>query len=108
MLYIKAQGRGNRLRGNINSCGIITTKYKDNTKAFVKRDKKTGVVYSFQSGDIVTANIPKGKYAGQYFGRLTIRKTGTFALKTKDKTVPCVNYKNCKLLQRSDGYSYHY
>lgn len=98
VLYIKAQGRGNRLRGNTNACGIITVKYKDNAKT----------AFGFMSGDIVKANIPKGKYAGDYFGRITIRKTGSFALKTKDGTVPCVNYKYCKLLHRSDGYSYNY
>lgn len=98
VFYIKAQGRGNRFRGNTNTCGIITVKYKDNAKT----------AFGFMSGDIVKASIPKGKYAGDYFGRLTIRKTGSFALKTKTGTIPCINYKYCKLLHRSDGYSYNY
>ena len=47
-LYIKAMGRGKRLRGNINECGIITVKYKDNAKT----------AFGFMSGDIVKADIP--------------------------------------------------
>ena len=98
VLYIKAQGRGNRLRGNINKCGIITKKYKDRTKS----------VFGFMSGDIVSANVPKGKFKGSYVGRITIRKTGTFALATSTGQKFDVNHKYCKIVHRSDGYNYSY
>ena len=105
VLYIKAMGRGNRLRGNTNACGIITVKYKDNAKAFTKTNDEGEFTHCFMTGDIVKANIPKGKYAGNYTGRITIRKGGTFALKTKENKFDA-NYKYCKILQRADGYSY--
>lgn len=97
VLYVKAMGRGKRLRGNTNACGIITVKYKDNAKT----------AFGFMSGDIVKAVIPSGKYAGTYTGRITIRKSGSFAL-TGEAKVPCVSYRYCKLLQRNDGYNYSY
>lgn len=98
-LYIKATGRGNRFRGNTNCCGIIKTKYKNRKKG----------VREYQSGDIVQAVIPKGKYKGTYTGRITVRSSGYFNLVGFDgRTAPAVNYKYCKLLQRADGYSYSF
>lgn len=103
-LYVKANGRGNRLRGNINCCGVIITKYKDNTK------RMSGI----QSGDIVVADVPLGasKYVGIHKGRVTIRKTGYFSIKEKQpdgkyKPIP-VNQKYCRVLQHTDGYEYQY
>ena len=95
VLYIKAQGRGSRFRGNTNKCGVITTKFKDNGK----------MKFGFQTGDIVKADVPKGKYTGTYIGRINTRSRGTFLLKTTD-TAFDVNHKYCRLVQRSDGYSY--
>ena len=95
VLYIKAMGRGTRFRGNTNECGIITTKFYNRSK----------MVFGFQTGDIVKACIPKGKYAGTYIGRITTRKSGSFYL-VGAKTVPCVNHKYCKLLQHGNGYNY--
>ena len=114
VLVIKAMGRGSRLRGNINTCGIITTKYYDRHKCYVRTDDKTGEVCYFQSGDIVKAVIPNGKYTGTYIGRITIRKSGTFAIKVSEdqavngKTKFDVNCKYCTIIQRNDGYDYHY
>lgn len=97
VLYIKAMGRGTRLRGNTNKCGIITTKFYDNSKT----------VHGFQTGDIVKVVIPKGKYTGTYVGRIAIRKTGYFDLITNNTKI-VVNHKYCKTLQRCDGYNYKY
>lgn len=107
VLHIKAMGRGNRLIGNINKCGIITVKYKNNSKAFIKRDKNGKITHSFMTGDIVKADIPKGKYAGQYIGRIAIRSSGYFKL-LGEQTAPSVKYEYCKVLQRNDGYNYCY
>ncbi|MDA8334784.1 MAG: hypothetical protein M0Z41_07305, partial [Peptococcaceae bacterium] len=32
----------------------------------------------FQTGDLVVADIPKGKYQGRWRGRVAVRKTGYF------------------------------
>ena len=98
VLMIKAQGRGKRLRGNTNACGIITVKYSDRGKT----------AFGFMSGDIVKADIPKGKYAGSYVGRINIRKSGTFLLVTTAGQRFDVNHKYCKVIHRSDGYSYFF
>ena len=47
-LYAKAAGRGTRLRGHLNKCGVIATKWTDRKKGF----------FGFQTGDIVVAEVP--------------------------------------------------
>ena len=98
VLMVKAMGHGNRLRGNINACGVIITKYRNRSKSYK----------GFVSGDIVKADIPRGKYAGRYTGRITIRHTGTFSLKTTDGAKIDVNCKHLAVIQKADGYNYKY
>ena len=62
-------------------------------------------VKGFQTGDHIRAVIPKGKYKGTHIGRVIIRASGSFDIKTKSGKVSA-NWKYCKLLQRDDGYSY--
>ena len=98
-LYVKAQGRGSRLRGNVNKCGIIITKYTTRAKTYK----------GFQSGDIVVANVPeKYKYHGHMVGRITIRHSGNFNIKFFGDKTCNVNYKFCRILQKDNGYSYQY
>ena len=97
-LYITAKGRGSRFRGNVNSCGIITTKYKDRAKRFM----------GFQTGDIVRAVVPGGRHEGRHAGRVTIRKRPSFRLRTTEGKVFDVNPRHLKLLQPADGYAYRY
>ncbi|MDY7007276.1 MAG: RNA-guided endonuclease IscB [Cyanobacteriota bacterium] len=67
------------------------------------------VHFGFQTGDIIKADIPKGKYAGEYVGRVTVRPRGSFALKSKvhNKQID-VNYKYCQTVHKLDGYSYDF
>jgi len=55
----------------------------------------------FETGDIVKADIPRGKYAGRYVGRVTIRQRPSFILNGFD-THP----KYLKRIHRSDWYEY--
>lgn len=98
VLHIKAIGRGSRFRGKINKCGIITIKLKRSPK---KR-------FGFQNGDIVAADVPKGKYAGHHVGRVMTRARGSFDIRRTDGTLVGVNYKYCRLLQHDSGYQYKY
>ncbi len=41
------------------------------------------VHFGFQTGDIIRADIPKGKYIGVHVGRVTVRPRGSFAIKSK-------------------------
>lgn len=96
VLYVKATGRGTRFRGQCNSCGVITVKYKNNSK------RKFG----FQTGDIVQLNKPKGKDTGQYTGKVAVRSSGSFDLIRKGCKRITANYKYFRMMQYSDGYEY--
>ncbi len=70
------------------------------------KPKKLKRVHGFQTGDIVKAVVASGKKKGSYFGRVAIRESGSFNIKTKLKTVQSIGWRNCKKLQSADGYAY--
>ncbi|MGB0386207.1 MAG: RNA-guided endonuclease IscB [Ardenticatenaceae bacterium] len=109
-LYIKATGRGNRQKCEMNSHGFPRMKLnKDTDKKEPKKPRGPKRVYGFQTGDIVKGTITRGKNKGTYIGRVTIRAAGKFTLATKRKGKSIkVNpsFQNCILLQRADGYEY--
>ena len=94
VLNIKAMGRGSYQRTRLDKYGF--------PRGYLMRQKS---VRGFQTGDMVKADVTKGKYAGQYTGRIAVRKTGTFALNTGSNIFD-VNYKYCTLVSRNDGYGY--
>lgn len=63
-------------------------------------------VKGFQTGDIVKAIITKGKYAGEYFGRIAVRVKGNFAIKVNTSKPFDVNHRYCQVVHKKDGYSY--
>lgn len=100
-LYAKAAGRGTRLRGALNKCGVIITKW-------VSRKKE---LFGFQTGDIVVAEVPHKtpkpyKYEGRFVGRVMVRASGSFDIKTTDGNLATVKACFCRLLQANSGYSY--
>ena len=97
-LHAKAMGRGTRLRGQTNSCGVIVVKYEKSPKR----------VKGFQTGDIVVAEVPGGKYAGRHVGRVAIRKSGRSDIRTTTGDLINTSVKNCRILQRNSGYHYQY
>ena len=61
----------------------------------------------FQTGDIVKASIPKGKYAGNYIGRIAIRHRPSFVLQPSDGRKKFdVNPKYLQAIHQADGYEY--
>ncbi|WP_376797046.1 RNA-guided endonuclease IscB [Thermogemmatispora sp.] len=63
--------------------------------------------YSFQTGDLALADVPKGKYAGVWKGRVAVRASGMFDLFVKGvRAVQGVHHKHCRVLQRGDGWVY--
>ncbi|NET40766.1 MAG: hypothetical protein F6K15_01910 [Okeania sp. SIO2B3] len=97
-LIIKAMGRGNRQMVKPDKYGFPKTKPKLRQKSF----------YGFQTGDIVKAVVTKGKKIGTYVGRVAVRKTGNFNIKTQTETVQGISYKYCKIIHKSDGYIYSF
>lgn len=63
-------------------------------------------VKGFQTGDIVKGNVPKGKKKGQHTGRVTVRSTGSFNIKTSNGLVQGISHKYCHIVHRKDGYRY--
>jgi hypothetical protein len=59
------------------------------------------------TGDIVKTVATKGKYVGIYFGRITVRRTGSFDINVKTNKVK-INHKYCRRIHKSDGYVYHF
>lgn len=96
-LKIKAMGRGTRLRGSINKCGIITVKWKNRHK----------YVDGLQTGDIVRAIIPNSKYEGIYTGRIMVRSSGSHDIRCIDGCLVTGTKKSqYKAIQYNDGYQY--
>lgn len=61
--------------------------------------------FGFQTGDMVKAIVPAGKYAGTHIGRVACRATGSFDITTATGKVT-VSHKHIKTIHHSDGYSY--
>jgi len=95
-LAIRAMGHGERQQARLNRYGFPVG-HKAGAKRFL----------GFQTGDIVRAVIPAGKYAGTFLGRIAIRFRPSFAfVPSADGKVFDVHPKHLTLLQRSDGYVY--
>ena len=95
-LTIKATGRGSYQRTRLDRFGF--------PRGYLMRQKS---VQGFQTGDLVKAEVPDGKKAGIYTGRVAIRKTGSFNIQLPNQILQGVSWKHCKIIQRGDGYGYH-
>jgi len=96
-LYIKAKGRGSHCRTNLDKYGF--------PRGYLTRQK---YFFGFQTGDMVKAEIPKGKYKGIWYGEVACRNSGYFDIKNKEgqRVVQSVNHKYFSFVQHFDGYSY--
>ena len=92
-----ATGRGTRQMCNTDKYGFPISH---------RQNKKTH--FGFQTGDIVKAKIPKGKYQGQHTGRIAVRASGYFDMKDDQGKRICqgVSHKYCQIIQRSNGWQY--
>lgn len=93
-LQIKACGHGVRQRCRPDAYGFPRT-------AAPRQKHFAG----FQTGDLVRAAIPTGKYAGTYAGRIAIRHRPSFRLSANGKVFD-VHPKYLKKIQGADGYAY--
>jgi hypothetical protein len=88
-------GRGSYQRTRLNAYGF--------PRGYLTRKK---AIKGFQTGDMVIATVPKGKKAGIHQGRVAVRASGSFNIKTTEGLVQGISHKYCKLIARSDGYGY--
>ncbi len=94
-LLITAKGWGNRQMCTPNKYGF-PNKHRTRCKTF----------FGFQTGDMVRAVLPQGKFAGTHVGRLAVRESGVFDLRTAWGKISPVRHKYCKTVHRNDGYMY--
>ena len=98
-LLIAATGHGNRQMCGTNKYGF-PTRHRPRAKSFM----------GFQTGDMVKANVPTGKYAGRHTGRIAIRHAPNFNLKpVKGRfagAMIAVHPKTLITVHRNDGYAY--
>ena len=97
VLQISAKGRGSRQMCSMNSYGFPRTSAKSSKS-----------VKGFQTGDIVKAVVPTGSKQGEYLGRVAVRSSGSFDIKTNKETIQGIGHQYCCIIQRSDGYLYNY
>lgn len=95
VIYIKNMGRGKYQRTTLDKYGF--------PRAYSPRQK---YFFGFMSGDMVKASITKGKRKGVWYGSVACRSTGNFDIVLIKEKIQGVNYKNCKIIQKSDGYRY--
>ncbi|MHB1918666.1 MAG: RNA-guided endonuclease IscB, partial [Acidimicrobiales bacterium] len=91
----KATGRGSYSRTRPDAYGF--------PRLYLPRTK---VHHGFSTGDLVRAVVPKGKHQGTHVGRVAVRSSGSFNIKTKGATVQGISHRHCTLLQRGDGWEY--
>ena len=97
VLQISAKGRGKRQMCSMDRYGFPRTSPKGSKS-----------VKGFQTGDMVKAIVPKGLKQGIYLGKVAVRSSGKFDIRTKTKIIQSIGFKYCHIIQRCDGYSYSY
>lgn len=95
-LIIKAVGRGKRQMCRVDKYGFPRT-----------ASKKQKIVNGFSTGDMVKAVVKTGKKIGTYIGKVAVRASGSFNIKTNQEVVQGISWRYCQLIQRSDGYLYN-
>jgi hypothetical protein len=97
VLMVAATGRGVYQRSRTNAYGF--------SSRVLPRVK---TVRGFQTGDLVCAVVPSGKKAGAHTGRVAVRTSGMFDIRTARGLVRGIHSRDCRVLQRAEGYGYHW
>ena len=96
-LQIKAMGHGSRQMCRVDKFGFPRTSAK-----------ASKIVKGFQTGDMVKAIVTKGKKIGSYVGRVAVRSSGSFNIKTETSAVQGISWKFCTKIHSVDGYLYSF
>jgi len=94
-LLISATGHGSRQKCNVNKIGFPCSKAKGARK-----------VKGYQTGDTVRAVVTTGTKQGIYVGRVLVRASGSFDIRTRSGRIQGISYRFCTPIHRCDGYSY--
>lgn len=96
-LTITCTGRGSYQRTRLDQYGF--------PRGYLMRTKR---VKGFGTGDMVRAHVTSGKKVGNYVGRVAVRASGSFNIRTSSELVQGISHKYCHLVQRADGYGYFF
>ncbi|MGK7915742.1 MAG: RNA-guided endonuclease IscB [Prochloraceae cyanobacterium] len=102
-LQIKCTGYGNRQVIHVDKFGFPR---KNKSGELVRKSALVKKVKGFGTGDLVKAIVTKGKKIGSYLGKVAIRSSGSFNIKTITETVQGINFNYCSAVHRKDGYLY--
>jgi 5-methylcytosine-specific restriction endonuclease McrA len=94
-LLIEATGHGTRQMCGTDEHGFPT-----------RHRQRKKVHFGFQTGDLVRAVVPSGKYVGVHVGRVLARASGSFDIRTKQGRQQGITHRHCRPIHRNDGYSY--
>ncbi|WP_327304964.1 RNA-guided endonuclease IscB [Streptomyces sp. NBC_01298] len=95
LLAVTATGRGTYARTRTDKYGFPRLR--------LPRQKQ---FFGYQTGDLARAIVPTGKKTGTHTGRIAVRATGSFNIKTAHGLIQGLGHKHFRLLQRADGYAY--
>lgn len=95
VLAIACTGRGSYQRTRVDAHGF--------RRGLIPRQKR---FFGFATGDLVRAGVPSGVKAGVHVGRVAVRASGSFNIRTAAGVVQGISHRHCQLLQRADGYGY--
>ncbi|MFJ7270106.1 RNA-guided endonuclease IscB [Streptomyces sp. NPDC099050] len=95
ILAVTATGRGTYTRTSPDKYGFPRLR-RPRRKQF----------FGYQTGDLARAVVPTGKKTGTHTGRVAVRATGSFNIKTAHSLVQGIGHSYFRLLQRADGYAY--
>jgi 5-methylcytosine-specific restriction endonuclease McrA len=94
-LLISAKGHGTRQMCGTNKLGFP-----------IRHRTRKQIHKGFKTGDIVKAEVTKGKKLGIYLGRVLCRASGSFDIGIKSGRVTGISHKYCQQIHKKDGYSY--
>ncbi|MCJ1681443.1 RNA-guided endonuclease IscB [Streptomyces sp. APSN-46.1] len=95
VLAVTATGRGTYTRTRSDKYGFPRLR--------LPRQK---TFFGYQTGDLARAIVPTGKKAGTHTGRIAVRATGSFNIRTAHGLIQGIRHTHFRLLQRADGYGY--
>ncbi|WP_273634034.1 RNA-guided endonuclease IscB [Streptomyces muensis] len=95
VLIATATGRGTYARTRSDRYGF--------PRLILPRTKQCS---GYATGDLVRAVIPSGKYAGTWTGRVAVRTTGRFNVRSERGVAQGIHHRYIQLVQRADGYGY--
>lgn len=94
-LFIRATGHGSR-----QMCGTNASGFPIRHRQRIKKH------YGFQTGDMVKAVVPTGKRTGVHVGRVLVRASGSFDIRTASGRQAGIHVRWCRHIHRADGYHY--